>query len=78
MFRQNEGKLDRIVRIIVAVILLPIAYFMATGTLSIVLYILAAILAVTAMTGFCGLYTFFGINTVKREKPENPAPESQK
>lgn len=64
--KKNVGKFDRIVRFIVA-LLIGILYFtdVIAGTAGIILLVFAAILLITGITGFCGLYTLFGINTCK-------------
>jgi len=62
----NEGKIDRIVRVVAGVILLVLGIAVVpAGALAWVLSILGAILAVTGLVGFCPLYTLFKINTNK-------------
>jgi len=63
---KNESKTDRIIRAVVGLILLYIAYFVTTDGLSTLLYFLAVITIITAITGFCALYKVFGISTVKK------------
>ena len=60
--KKNENNTDRIVRGVVAVAA-AIGAVLTSGVLSIVLWVVAAIMAVA---GFCPLYTLFGINTCKR------------
>ena len=64
--KTNVGRPDRIIRVVLAIVaaLLP-ATGTVSGTLGIVLYVVAGALLVTSLTGFCGLYTLFGINTCK-------------
>lgn len=63
---KNEGPLDRIIRVIAAVILASAGYlFVPILWLRIVLFVVSGVLVFTAITGFCGLYTIFGINTCK-------------
>jgi hypothetical protein len=58
----NVGNLDKVLRI-------------SAGLLSVVLgivfhwgfYVLAAMLIITAFTGFCGLYALFGMSTCPRK-----------
>lgn len=57
---KNVGKADKIIRVILAVVSVYFAY-----TYSPWIYIITAILILTALTGFCGLYKVFGINTCK-------------
>ncbi len=63
----NMGNIDRIVRLVIAVIIAAM-YFSGTltGTLGIVLLVLAAVFAVTGFISFCPLYMPFGINTRKK------------
>jgi hypothetical protein len=58
---------DRIIRLIL-VILVAVLYYTGTisGTLAIVLGVLAAIFLLTSLVGFCPLYTLFGISTKKK------------
>lgn len=63
---KNVGQTDRTIRIIIAVILL---YFIdySTGAAQLVLGILAAVLLVTALNGFCLIYKAFGLSTKKKK-----------
>ena len=63
--KKNENNTDRIIRGVVAVAA-AIGAVLTSGALPIVLCVVAAIMAVTAVAGFCPLYTLFGINTCKR------------
>jgi len=63
--KKNESSADRIIRAVVGLILLLIAYY-SIGLLSIILYILGAIAIITAVTGFCALYKLFNISTIKK------------
>lgn len=69
--KKNMGNLDRIIRSIVALVIL-VLYFTSTisGNLGIVLLVFAAVFALTSSISFCPLYTLLGINTcaVKEEK----------
>jgi hypothetical protein len=63
----NMGSTDRIIRLIIAVMVLIL--FMTdiiSGTLGWVLIALAAIFTLTSMMNFCPLYTIIGINTKKK------------
>lgn len=59
----NEGILDRVLRVIVAEIFFLLAFFWVAGVWQVVLYVLAAAMLVTAVSGFCGLYKLLGVNT---------------
>ena len=63
------GTTDRVIRVIIAVIV-AILYYTGTisGTLGIVLLVLAAIFVLTSLISFCPLYAPFGINTCPAKK----------
>ena len=62
----NMGSADRIIRPLLAVVFIAL-YFTGTvtGTVGIVLLVLAAVFLLTSIVGMCPLYTLFGINTCK-------------
>jgi hypothetical protein len=64
--KKNMGNIDRAVRLIVAV-LIVILYFTQTitGTLGIVLLIVAGVFALTSFISFCPLYAPLKISTCK-------------
>ena len=66
---KNVGKSDKIVRIIIAIVLITL-YFtnVVTGTLGIIALFLAGVAVATAFMNFCGLYKIVGINTCKMKK----------
>jgi Protein of unknown function (DUF2892) len=64
--KPNEGTVDRILRALLGVALLAAGYFMATGTVAIVLYVVGVIVLFTAATGFCLLYKLIGVSTLKK------------
>jgi uncharacterized membrane protein len=63
---KNMGTADKIIRIILAIIF-AVLYFTetVTGTVGIILLVLGAVFVITSLTGFCGLYKLFGLNTCK-------------
>lgn len=65
--KKNIGTVDKVIRILVAVIIL-VLYFthVVTGTLAVIILILAGVLVVTSLVGTCPLYILFGLST--REK----------
>ncbi|GGY41148.1 YgaP family membrane protein [Parvularcula lutaonensis] len=68
MSLSNMGGSDRIIRLVVGVAILALTYFtgaVPTGLLTIIAYIVGAIMVVTAVTGICPLYTLLGIKTKK-------------
>jgi hypothetical protein len=64
--KKNMGNLDRILRILVAV-LFVVLYFteVITGTWGIVILVLAGVFVLTSLISFCPLYLPFGIKTRK-------------
>ena len=68
MFKKNEGTIDRLSRLVLAVVLFLLAWFLVDGTKGTVLYVLAVILLFTALIGHCGLYRIFGVNTCKKRE----------
>jgi hypothetical protein len=62
--RTNESTLDRGIRVAVAVVAAVLAFVVGAGSVGgIVLFVVAAIMLVTAAVGFCPLYRLFGIST---------------
>ena len=68
--KQNMGKADRIIRLIIAAII-AIFYFtnVITGVIGIILLILAGVFVITSFMGFCPLYLPFGLSS--RSSKEN-------
>lgn len=66
--KTNMGSLDRIARIVVAA-LIGILYFagIISGTVAIVLLVVAGIFILTSFVGFCPLYFPFGLSTKGRK-----------
>ena len=69
--KKNMGSYDKLIRLIVAIAFIVLYYKeVLTGTLGIIALVLALVLTVTSLIGFCPLYTLFGINTCKKEEKE--------
>lgn len=67
--KKNVGNTDKIFRIIIALLFAGLYYIDVTsGTLGIVLMVLAVVFAVTSFISFCPLYTLFGLNTCPVKK----------
>ncbi len=68
--KKNMGSTDRIIRVLLAAVV-AFLYFgnVVSGTIGIVLLVLAAVFLLTSMVSFCPLYTLVGVNTcpVKKE-----------
>ena len=67
---KNMGNADRIIRILLAAVMAYL-YFSdrVTGTLGLVLIILAAVFVLTSLVSFCPLYKLVGLNTCPAKKP---------
>jgi ABC-type antimicrobial peptide transport system permease subunit len=69
--KKNMGLTDKTIRVVIAAIV-GILYFtgVITGTLSVILVIVAAILVLTAFINFCPIYSIFGIRSCPIKKDE--------
>jgi hypothetical protein len=67
--KKNMGTVDKVIRLLVAVIVL-VLYFthVISGTLAIILLIIAGIFVVTSLLGLCPLYLPLGLSTRKKEE----------
>lgn len=66
-FKKNMGSTDRIVRIVLAVIMLVAAFTVPmSGFLSTILIILGVVFVVTSLVSFCPLYLPFNLSTLKK------------
>ena len=65
MTYMNEGLVDRVVRIVLALALTWGAGMLWPGTASVVLFVLAAIAFITGVTGWCVLYALMDFSTNK-------------
>lgn len=63
------GNIDKIIRILVAIVI-AVLFFrnVISGTLGIVLLVLAGVFVLTSVMSFCPLYTLVGINTCTKDK----------
>jgi len=68
VMKKNMGSTDRIVRILIAAVI-AVLYFtgFVSGTLGIVLLVLAGVFVLTSFISFCPLYAPFGISTCRTE-----------
>jgi len=78
MFKKNMGRLDRTLRFIVAVTLIPTGLVALGGWQGNLIGVLVAAFAllslVTSLTGFCPGYIPFGISTLDREQQRTKLP----
>lgn len=76
--KKNVGTVDKIIRLLAA-LAVGVLYFtnVITGTLAIILGVVALIFVITSFMGFCGLYSVFGIRTCS-VKNQNSSTEQGK
>ncbi len=67
--KKNEGTADRVIRVILGFILIYIGAIQMglSGVPAYIVVLVGLILLITGTTGFCGLYTVIGINTLKKK-----------
>ena len=67
--KKNIGTIDKLIRLVIAAVFV-ILYFMGivSGTLGIVLLVLAGVFVVTSLISFCPLYTVLGLNSGKTDE----------
>ena len=67
--KKNMSLADRTIRLLLAVILVSLFVSnVVTGTLGIILLVIAGIFTLTSLIRFCPLYTIFGISTCSLKK----------
>jgi hypothetical protein len=66
IFKVNESKWDRILRVVLGVVMLALGWGgMVGGTWGWVLRIVGFVPLLTGLVGWCGLYALFGVGTRK-------------
>ena len=67
--KKNMSNTDRIIRLLVAAVV-AVLYFThtITGTLGIILLVLAGVFLLTSLISFCPLYSIFGVSTCSTKK----------
>lgn len=67
--KKNMGSADSIIRLIIAAIIAILFYSnIISGTLGVVLLVLAGVFVLTAIFKFCPIYTIVGLNTCSKEE----------
>lgn len=62
--KKNMGNIDKAIRILVAIIVVALFFTnVISGTLGVILMVLAGVFVLTSLIGFCPLYAPFGIKT---------------
>ncbi len=73
MMKLNMGMADRVIRVLIAIVV-GILYFanVLTGTLALILGIVAVILLLTSVVSFCPVYALLGLSTRGGDAPAAP------
>jgi low temperature requirement protein LtrA len=66
--KQNEGTIDRTIRVVIGSVALLAGYFWLGGTLQTIAYVVGVVALATGLLGFCGLYSLLGVSTCKNTK----------
>ncbi len=66
--KTNMGSQDKTIRIILAIIIAVLFFTkIISGTIAIVLIVVAGIFILTSLIGYCPLYSLLGISTCKKK-----------
>ena len=67
--KKNMGNLDKVIRVLVAILIL-VLYLTheISGSVAIILLVLAGVFILTSFVSFCPLYLPFGISTKQTKK----------
>jgi len=66
--KKNMGTVDKTIRVIIAAVIGLLYYFgVISGTLAIILMVIALVFIITSLVSVCPLYPILGINTRKKE-----------
>ncbi len=69
--KKNMSSADRIIRVIIAAVIAGLFFTnIITGTVGIILMVLAAVFVLTSLVSFCPLYALFGISTCRVEEKQ--------
>jgi hypothetical protein len=67
--KKNMGLLDKIIRILVAIVIVVLFYMeIIAGALGVILLVIAGVFVLTSFTSVCPLYLPFGISTRKSKE----------
>ncbi len=66
--KNNVGSMDKIIRFIVALVAIWAGYSLVANPWNYVLYVVAALLVITAFVSTCPLWLITGVSTIKSTK----------
>ncbi len=68
--QRNEGSLDRAIRLVAGIVLLPVGLFLLDGlqgeTVGVIVAVAVVLVLLTGASGVCLMYLPFGISTLRR------------
>ena len=71
--KKNMGTIDKLIRLAIAAAVVVLYYLgILSGTLGIVLLVLAGIFVLTSLISFCPLYTLLGFSTGNNTEVKEP------
>ena len=72
--KKNMGVIDRAVRALLAVVVVVLYFLgMISGTVAIILGVLAVVFLMTSLVSFCPLYPILGVYTCPKDESEQAA-----
>lgn len=69
--KKNVGSIDKIVRIVIALVAAYFAWNCQQPIMTIVLWVVAVVMLFTAFMNSCPLYSVLGVNTCGKKKEPN-------
>jgi len=67
--KNNMSSYDKLIRLGLSIVLIILYYKqVVAGTIGIICLVVALVLTITSLIGFCPIYRILGINTRKTEK----------
>jgi hypothetical protein len=69
--KKNMGTIDKAIRLLIALVIIVLYFTQAiTGTLAIILLIVAGLFILTSFVGFCPAYLPFGLSSTCKKKED--------
>jgi len=69
--KNNMSAYDKLIRLVVSIVLIILYYkHIVAGTIGIICLVVALILTITSLIGFCPIYKILGLNTRTPQKKE--------
>ncbi len=68
ILKPNEGTTDRVIRVMLGVVLIGLAYFKLSGNLRLFVGVIGLAGLITGFIGYCALYKILGFTTFNKKK----------